>query len=267
MVKDRVPTGPAAQPERRVIILGASNVTLGLPTVIATAQQAWGRPLDIMAAIGHGRSYGATSRVLGRSLPGIVQCGLWEDLQRRPHLPTAALVTDIGNDIIYGRDVDQILRWVQTCLERLHRIADRLVVTRLPMASLSRAPDWRLRLLISLFFPSSRPDRGQALEKANALDRQLVSFAGPYRAYIVQPQSAWYSWDPLHIARAFRAVAWQNYLACWTDGENFSPPPKSLRRWVIARRARPLHWKRFGIAHHREQPTARFPDGTTLSLY
>ena len=267
MVEDNTSTHTAAHPTRRVVLLGASNVTLGLSTVIATAQQAWGAPLDIMAAIGLGRSYGATSTVLGRSLPGILQCGLWEDLEQRPPMPTAALVTDIGNDIMYGRDVAVILPWVQTCLERLHTAADRLVITRLPLASLGRAPDWKLRLLISLFFPSSRTGYPQALAKAQALDHQLLSLAGRYHADVVQPECAWYAWDPIHIARVCRPVAWQKYLACWSDGRKFSPARRSLRRWVTTVRAQPLRWSLFGIQRHRHQPTARLPDGTTLSLY
>ena len=267
MVEDNISSDTSGHPSRRVILLGASNVTLGLSTVIATAQQAWGTPLDIMAAIGHGRSYGTTSSVLGRSLPGILQCGLWDDLKQRPPLPTAALVTDIGNDIIFGRDVDVILRWVQTCLERLHSVADRLVITRLPLASLGRTPDWKLHLLISLFFPSSHGDYRQALAKAHALDHELLSFAGRYHAYVVQPDCAWYTWDPIHIARAFRPAAWQKYLACWSDGRNFFSARRSARRWVATVRARPLRWRFLGVHRRCEQPTARLPDGSTLSLY
>lgn len=47
VVEDSESTGMPAQAARRVILLGASNVTLGLSTVMATARQAWGQPLDI----------------------------------------------------------------------------------------------------------------------------------------------------------------------------------------------------------------------------
>ncbi|HEY5315121.1 MAG TPA: hypothetical protein VIK18_21495, partial [Pirellulales bacterium] len=55
-------------PTRRLVLLGASNLTRGLAPVLQTAAQLWDEPLDILAAAGHGRSYGATSRVLVRSL-------------------------------------------------------------------------------------------------------------------------------------------------------------------------------------------------------
>ena len=266
MVEDNVSTHMAAEPVRRVILLGASNVTLGLSTVIATAQRAWGAPLDIMAAIGCGRSYGTSSTVLGRTLPGILQCGLWADLQRRPPLPTAALVTDIGNDIIYGRDLDMILRWVQTCLERLHGVADRLIVTRLPLASLGRAPDWRIRLLISLFFPSSRADYAQALAKAHVLDRQLLSFAGRYRAYVVRPQRAWYAWDPIHIAALFALLRGRIISLAGPTEELFL-----LHRILFVAGSRRYERDRcvgnVVVWNVIVNSRLRLPDGTTLSLY
>ncbi len=127
-----------------------------------------------MAAIGHGRSYGVSSTVLGRTLPGIINCGLWEDLERRPPLPTAALVTDIGNDIVYGSDATVVLRWVETCVQRLADRVERLVVTRLPIDSLSATPAWRIHLLSSLIFPSSRVKPAEALAKATQVEPPVV---------------------------------------------------------------------------------------------
>jgi hypothetical protein len=260
-------TDEPVAPARRVVVLGASNVTLGLSSLISSARAAWGEPLDILAAAGHGRSYGTTSTVLGRSLPAILQCGLWEELRNRPPLPTAALLTDIGNDLLYGRDVPTILRWVEACLEQLQPIADRLVVTRLPLASLERTASWQLRLLISLAFPSSRIELTSTLVQARELDARLITFAGRFRAYIVQPDVDWYRWDPIHMTRARRLDAWQKYLSCWRDGENILSPRVSFQQWLTAVRARPQQWRYWSRQRQRQQPCATFADGTRLSLF
>src|SRR3990172_7889601 len=102
---------------RRVILLGASNLTRAISTVVETAWLGIGGPLEILAALGHGRSYGMNSSVLGRVLPGIVPCGLWPALALLPQAPTFALVTDIGNDLGYGVSAGQIMHWVETCLD------------------------------------------------------------------------------------------------------------------------------------------------------
>ncbi len=261
------PTWPSAIPARRVVLLGASNATIGLSTAVEAARMAWGTPLEIMAAIGHGRSYGASSTVLGRTLPGITDCGLWEELQRRPPLPTAALLTDIGNDIIYGHDVAVILQWLETCLQRLSGHVARLVVTRLPLDSVATTAPWKIRLLISLIFPSSRITPATALLRATELDAQLGQFAQRYGAYIVQPEPNWYRWDPIHISRASRRVAWRKYTMCWSHGQPLPLATVSFRRWLALQRARPLHWKWFARERHRVQPSVQLPDGTTISLF
>ena len=83
--------------------------------------------------MGHGRSYGQDSTVFGRKISGIFPCALWQDLQNRPTLPTAALVTDIGNDLLYGVPPDQLLEWVERCLDRLAEAGAATIVTQLPV--------------------------------------------------------------------------------------------------------------------------------------
>lgn len=255
------------QPRRRAVVLGASNVTLSFSTVVETARHAWGQPLEFLAAIGHGRSYGLSTNVLGRGLPGIAHCGLWDELEQRPPLPTAALVTDIGNDIIYGCDVNPILKWLETCLTSLTARSERVVITRLPLDSISAVPEWKIRLLLSLFFPNSRLKRDNARAKALELDQQLTEFANRFGAYLVRPEPNWYTWDPIHIARRYRPIAWSHYMTCWSNGHPPPPATPSLRRWLALRRSRPRAWTRFGIPQHRQQPSVELSDGTTISLF
>jgi hypothetical protein len=96
----------------RVVALGASNLTRGFQTVVATARAAWELDVEVVAALGHGRSYGSSSRLVVRTLPGILESGLWRQLEWSPQVPTRALVTDVGNDILYGFSAPQILGWV-----------------------------------------------------------------------------------------------------------------------------------------------------------
>jgi hypothetical protein len=93
----------------RVVALGASNLTRGFHEVVSASRAAWGPDVQILAALGHGRSYGARSRLLTRRLPGILDSGLWPALEAMPAVPTRALVTDVGNDILYGYPPAQTL--------------------------------------------------------------------------------------------------------------------------------------------------------------
>ena len=197
----------------RLVALGASNLTRGLAAVVAAAREAWGPDLEVLAALGHGRSYGAESRVLVRTLPSILDCGLWAELDRRPRVATRALVTDIGNDIPHGRPAGRILAWVEECIERLHAAgADGIVMTDLPMAGLRRLPPFVYRLFRSLYFPGSRLPLPRAAAEAEAVSAGLAMVARRKGVTLVQARPEWYGFDPIHIRRRTQPAAWSEIL-------------------------------------------------------
>lgn len=254
-------------PQKRVIMLGASNVVLSLAVVVETACRAWGRPLDILAAIGHGRSFGMTSSVLGRTLPGILQCDLWDEWRTRDRCPTAALITDIGNDIFFGASPPQIASWVRQCLERLADHCDRIIITELPLESVSTVGPRRFLLLRSVLFPRSKIGWHQALNNACELNGQVVALAKEFGATAIKPQSSWYGLDRIHIRGRHRAEAWRQILAHWGLGASSSTSQRSLRQTLHCWLARPKYRMVFGIEQRRIQPARRFADGTRVSLY
>jgi len=254
-------------PPRRVVLLGASNLVRGLPLVLDRARDAWGSPVDFLAAIGHGRSYGAESNVFGRVLPGILQCELWEALDQRRPGPTAGLVTDIGNDIVYGVSAREIADWVSTCLERLHPRCQRLVLTELPLASLERLGASRFVFLRTLLFPWSRISLAQALETARQLNRHVLELAAAFRAELIKPSPHWYGFDPIHIRGQQQREAWQRIFSAMRDGEFPPLAPHSFAGRIQLLVQRPLRRRLFGIEQRRAQPTLRLRDGSWLSLY
>lgn len=266
MVDTATPTTDCA-PASRIVLLGASNVTRCLPTVVETARRAWHPPLDILCAAGYGRSFGNESRVLGRTLPAILSCDLWDDLAARNPLPTAALVTDIGNDLVYGDPPDQIIEWLEACLQRLAELVERLVITRLPIETIEAAPQWKFQLLGRLLYPGARLEKERVLVEAEAINSWLVSCANRFHAYVIQPEPDWYGWDPIHISRSRRELAWRKILAPWSDGRLPQPNHPSRARSRMIRGARPAQWRRFGITRRRAQPSVELGDGTTVSLF
>ena len=83
----------------RVILLGASNLRLGLGTILRVLTSHFDRPLTAFVACGFGRSYGQWTWAPFRGLPGIADCALWDALDDAPSRPLA-LITDIGNDLL-----------------------------------------------------------------------------------------------------------------------------------------------------------------------
>ena len=254
-------------PNRRVVLLGASNIARSLSIVLDSARHAWGSPLDIVAATGHGRSYGMSSRVLGRTLPGILQSGLWADLAVRPAAPTAALLTDIGNDILYGASAEQITRWVERCLQQLTPVADQVTLTELPLASIEDLGTLRFLAIRTLLFPKSRLTLGDALRIARELNANVKELAERYNVRTLQPAREWYGVDPIHIKRVHQPRAWQQIFRVWNPDEEIPLARHSLLRWASLRRIRPQARRLFGFQQRQTQPARRLPDGSFVSLY
>ena len=254
-------------PPRRAVLLGASNIARGLSLVVDTARNAWGSPLDVLVASGHGRSYGMSSRVLGRRLPGILQCGLWEALRQRPAAPTAALITDIGNDVLYGASDEQISRWIEQCLEPLRPICDRIVLTRLPVDSVGKLGSARYLLIRTILFPKSRLTLEGAIETTHKLNDRVAELARRYDARLFEPAPEWYGFDPIHVKHRYKQLAWQQLFAGWCKEELPEPAQHSFARYLRLRRVRPQQRHLFGIEQRQAQPAHQLDDGSLLSLF
>ena len=254
-------------PSRRVILLGASNLTRGISTAVETAKTIWGTPLDVMAALGHGRSYGKTQRVLGRTLPAIIECGLWQDLDNRPRADTASLITDVGNDLLFGVSPQRVVEWVDQCLERLASVSQSLVITELPLINLAKLTSSRFRLFRTILFPACRMTLLETVKAAEDLNDGLLELANRYRAQVVRPDGAWYGFDPIHIKMRHWPTAWAQIMQPWSQQALRTSAKGSFFRWIWLRSLTPHYRQLFGFNQRKTQPAAVFADRSRISLY
>lgn len=66
-----------------VVCIGASNLVRGMPAVAALSRNRFGNSTEIYSVSGHGRSYLGKSSFFFRTLPGILESGLWEKLSEK----------------------------------------------------------------------------------------------------------------------------------------------------------------------------------------
>ncbi|NIL97421.1 MAG: hypothetical protein GTO53_07360 [Planctomycetales bacterium] len=265
-----VTRGVAAEPvpRTRVVLLGASNLTRGISTAVETAHLVCGSPLEILAAVGHGRSFGLSSSVLGRRLPGILDCGIWSALRTSSSPATRALVTDIGNDLLYGVAPATLAAWVDQCLTQLADAGAQIVMTRLPLQNLNSLSSRRYLLFRTLFFPNCRYDLSTIRQLARQLDAKLVELAEQHPVQLVRPRPQWYGIDPIHVKIRHGPAVWRTALACWNPDAPLPPPARgSLRRWFFLRTRPPQLQHVWGWARRRTQPSAALPNGSTVGFF
>jgi len=213
----------------RVVALGASNLTRGLLALTDTSRRTWGGDVEIFAALGHGRSYGMRSRFVARDLPGILDSGLWEALSGLGPAPTRALVTDVGNDILYGASADRVLGWVEEAVSRLLLRTDDVVIAGLPMDALGHLRTSAFLLVRSVLFPTCRLTLGEVRSVAEEVSQGLLELAQRRGIRFAPLRAEWYGFDPIHFRPATWDAAWAEILDCPVRPANL---PADLREWL-----------------------------------
>jgi len=258
------------------VVLGASNVSRGLAGLIG-AIESRAAPADIFVAAGHGRSYGANSRVWARRLPSILRCGLWRGLDRAGHMAAGrrdamdrprlhALVTDVGNDLLYGFSVEQVAAWLEEAVGRLADRGARIAVTRLPLTSIAGVGPARYRALRTLFVPGCRLPLDEVKDAAFRLDEALAEIAAAHGAAMIDQPGDWYGLDAIHVRRRRLDTVWGRACAAW-GLEDGPAATRSLARWVAVGSRGAEVRSLAGAVRFTRQPVLELALGGTLSLY
>lgn len=252
----------------RLLLLGASNLTRAFPELVDLARGALQRPLEIVCAKGYGRSFGQSSRFLAKKFPGILRCGLWDDLHIAEPRNTLALITDIGNDLAYNAPVATIASWIAETLDRLGSHHARCVLNDLPMASLRVVGRARYEALRRLLFAFCRLDRAAMLLRAEQLSERLNELAHSREMPIFSAENVWYGVDPIHPRRAYRMAIFRRMLgALVAESNSLTPAPSSRSQRRRLRRFRAAEETWCGFYRATEQPCAPNYDDVSIRLY
>ncbi|HUP25889.1 MAG TPA: hypothetical protein VNB06_23500 [Thermoanaerobaculia bacterium] len=265
---------PIATPDSVLVVLGASNVARGLPWLVRTASEPSCGIAELLVAGGHGRSYGLGTRVLGRSLPGILECGLWSCLERLPNpAPIRVVLADIGNDLMYGVPPDRLVSWVESCLERIPREA-RVTIVAPPLATLASLSSLRFQILRTLFFPTRRVGWIPLRAAMDQLAGGLRALACDRGVGLLDPPAHWYGLDPIHTRLAQQSRMWRCLLAGVAGAGGVGGEERDAVRADVTARdrwrfwtARPESWALLGTTMGRTQPCARLDGGMRLWMY
>jgi len=243
-----------------VVLLGASNLVLGWQAVTASLRQMTAAPINLNVALGMGRSYVKTSAFWFRRLPAISQCGLWGQLPLDAANPPLVLITDLGNDIVYLFEPDRITASVRQCIRQIldWRSDAKIVLTGLPLASLTRTGKLQFQLAKTIMFPGCSLSQTAILERALSLDHLVRQLATEFGIPLVEPEPHWYGFDAIHVVPKFRGAAFQKYFAAF----ELATPTMDSRTSVKVRIDLPTAAARtiFGRNRTVEQPVFRSPE-------
>lgn len=212
MERDIGTAGPPCAEERPVVfvLLGASN--LGRGCYALTHYLAGGlapRAAQFLAACGPGRGYAARAGILNVSYPPIAESPLFEKARRKAEKgsPIVALVTDIGNDLLYGLEAEQVIAAVQSVFDRLAAMNARVYATTLPVYFERDVPPAIYYCTRTFLYPKSRVSREQAMEGVRKVNRFLRGVPET-RVQLLPPLDEYLGWDHVHFALVKAGEVW-----------------------------------------------------------
>lgn len=252
----------------RLIVLGASNVAKSLGVLVQVAEQRFSRPLEIVTATGRGRSYGNVSWFFARSLPSILTCEVWDHLAQNPNSNSQAVITDVGNDLLYEFTAEQIAEWVEQCVIRLKQHTRRIVLTGLPIHNVKRISPTKFLLFRTLFFPRTKIPLKEVQANALRLHDHLRGLAARHEIHFAMVQEPWYGVDPIHWKLAARPEAWNTFLTPLSNG-HFDPTRvrSQLSTELSYLFCRQKSYSVCGRPRAKPQPSVRLKSGTTIAIF
>jgi len=227
-----VELNPGAAERPAVVVLGASNVSRGLARLAATVRARTTGPIDLFVAAGHGRGYGVSTRVWRRRLPSILASGLWRALDRERIRAPRAVITDVGNELLYGLGVSAVAGAVREAARRLAERGAGLAITGLPLAGIAAVGAVRYRLLRTLYVPGCLLDLAAIREATRWLDEELRAIAADTGATFLEQPAEWYGFDALHVRRPQLDAFWRCICDAWRLSPASAPPRATLADWA-----------------------------------
>ncbi len=205
-------------------------------------------PRNVYTAQGMGRSYLADRSAFGfRQLPGILKSTLWAGLSEAPASdePPLVLITDLGNDLVYGSSPKEVADAAEACIERLKawRCDCRFVMTRPPVEPVSKLGWMRFQFFRFVLFPTCPLTRDSIKQKTLELDSRIVEVADRQNIPTCAVDPALYGLDPIHVKRRHQSAVFGAAMDLWhcepaatvrSSGEKHSRPTAALR-WVWGR--------------------------------
>ena len=192
------------------ILFGASNLArsfYGLKLSIKRCIHP--RSANFIHAMGPGRGYLSQGGILNTTYPPIIDCGILESIQkiRKPNQQIIALITDIGNDIMYGIHSEKIIEGLQSILDTLGEVTKNIFITPIPINLKNDIGEFYFRVLRCIFFPKSSIKYSQTLESIKIIN-QFILHSSNKKITIINGMEQFSGLDKIHYSFFKSHLAW-----------------------------------------------------------
>ena len=164
------------------IFLGASNLARSFHGLKYCIERCiLPRPAIFMHAMGPGRGYLSRGGILNTVYSPILNCGILEAARNKKIKDqlVVALITDIGNDIMYGVSSEKIIDGLQYLINTLCEFKTNIFITSIPVDLENDISELHFHIIRQIYFPKSSVEYSQALNSVNAINAFILKSSNP----------------------------------------------------------------------------------------
>ena len=193
-----------------LVLLGASNLSRGVFAFTRHLKVCLNpHPVEVLIASGPGRGYVVSGGLLNINYPPICSSDLFEVAQKKSEsgYQVVALITDIGNDIMYDVSAEKLTETIQQIFSRLRAMNAEIFYTTLPVAFEKKVhPAW-FYILRSLLLPFSRVSYDQATTGIISVN-QFLKNSDSAHCHLISDMDRFFGFDEIHYGWFRAHHAW-----------------------------------------------------------
>ena len=213
------------------IFLGASNLArafYGLKRCIERC--IFPRSASFVHAMGPGRGYVSQGGILNAVYSPILNCGILEAVRNKriKNQQVVALITDIGNDIMYGVSSEKIINGLQSLLNALGEFKTNIFITSIPVDFENDISELHFHIIRQIYFPKSPVKYSQASNNIKAINKFILQSSNK-KITVIDDMKQFCGIDKIHYSIFKSQSAWSHVVGKLTAslGTNISPKLKT----------------------------------------
>jgi len=210
------------------IFLGASNLARsfhGLKYCIERCISP--RPASFVHAMGPGRGYVSRGGILNAIYSPILNCGILEAVRNKKikDQSVVALITDIGNDIMYGVSSEKIINGLQYLLNSLGEFKTNIFITSIPVDLENDISELHFHIIRQIYFPKSPVKYSQASNNIKAINKFILQSSNK-KITVINDMKQFCGIDKIHYSIFKSRPAWSHVVGKLTASLGTNIPPK-----------------------------------------
>ena len=148
---------PSSKDKLLFLFMGASNLSRGYSLLTRYLSRCLGvQNIEFLNALGPGRGFCAKGGMFNFIYSPIQDCQIIEAVDKKTKIPRVVLITDLGNDLMYGVTPDALIECLDTLIDRMLKWNADIFLTSIHInmkKDISRRTFYILRFI---FYPNSK---------------------------------------------------------------------------------------------------------------